>query len=287
MQYLPTTLKFDGSSRISAIAAGSNHVVALDTYGVVHTWGAGQQGQLGRHVPVRRGLNGTRPERLGLRGIVLIGAGTYHSFAVNKEGQVFGWGLNSMGQLGLGEYRAPSEDEGVVWSPTLIETLSPQALGGARVVQISGGEHHTLFLLDDGRVFGCGRVDNSQLGLGPNHPAMSSPTAKESNFIPAPTEITFPAPPDTDENTPNPIVHVSANGRHNLAVSRSGHAYSWGFGNTCQLGLGMDTEEQQTPDRIRWKNSDAEWIIEGAEAGGQHCILLVRKKEPMVNGHGA
>jgi hypothetical protein len=38
--------------------------------------------------------------------------------------------------------------------------LSPEALGGGRrVMSISGGEHHSLFLLSDGSVWGCGWSD--------------------------------------------------------------------------------------------------------------------------------
>lgn len=33
----------------------------------------------------------------------------------------------------------------------------------------SGGEHHTIFLFNDGSVSGCGRNDSSQIGLGDDH----------------------------------------------------------------------------------------------------------------------
>lgn len=276
IQYLPVELKFEGSPSIAAVVAGSNHVLALTTQGIVYAWGAGQQGQLGRRLPERRKLNGTKPERLALRKIVIIGAGSYHSLAVNQDGHVFGWGLNSMGQLGLGDQRD------IAWAPTEIKALSVDTLRGARVVQIEGGEHHTLFLLDDGRVFGCGRIDNHQLGLGSNHPAMNTATAKESHCIHTPTEISFPPPPGTGEGTFNPIAHISTSGHSNMAASRSGHSYSWGFSNSSQLGLGPDIDDQPTPERIRWKNSE-DWRVEGVMVGGQHCILLARRKEMPAN----
>lgn len=241
----------------------------------MYAWGASQHGQLGRRLPERLRLNGTKPERLSLRGIVTVGAGAYHSFAVNQDGRVFGWGLNSMGQLGL------EDRQDIVWAPTEIRALSPNTLGGARVLQIQGGEHHTIFLLDDGRVFGCGRIDNHQLGLGSDHPATNTTTAKEHHCIRTPVEISFPPPPDTGEGTFNPIAHIGTHGHFGLAVSRSGHVYSWGSSNTAQLGLG-NIETQETPERIRWKNSD-HWRVEGVMAGGQHCILLARRKEMVAN----
>ena len=44
--------------------------------------------------------------------------------------------------------------------------------GSVRVVAITAGQHHSLFLLSDGRVFGCGRCDGCELGLDASHPAM-------------------------------------------------------------------------------------------------------------------
>lgn len=63
-------------------------------------------------------------------------------------------------------------DEDIIQVPTVVDALDPSLHDGAKVVEISGGEHHTLFLLDNGEVWGCGRCDGAQLGLGEQHPAM-------------------------------------------------------------------------------------------------------------------
>ena len=41
-----------------------------------------------------------------------------------------------------------------------------EALEGKGVVQLSGGEHHSLALTEEGQVYAFGRGDSSQLGLG-------------------------------------------------------------------------------------------------------------------------
>lgn len=193
-------------------------------------------------------LNGTRPDSLHLREAVVIGTGSFHSFAVLRNGEVYAWGLNQYGQLGL-ENPVPKsgERETIFWAPTLIDELTPDALGGARVIQISGGEHHTLFLLDDGRVFGAGRVDSSQLGLAQDHPAMKEAKEEERDYIAIPVYIPFPPPPTANDQTPelpayvegaevtNPIAKISVGGRSSLAVSRTGHIYSFGYGASCQV----------------------------------------------------
>jgi regulator of chromosome condensation len=207
-------------------------------------------GTLGRKIVERRILNGTRPDQLHLRKIVAIGSGWYHSFAVDVDGDVFAWGLNQYGQLGI-EVPDPShgDNSNVIWTPTEIPELSPSALGGARVVQIDGGEHHTLFLLSDGRVFGTGRIDSSQLGLPADHPAINEAKKNEKDYVAPPTRISFPPSPTKDEPNPvlppysesaekeikNPISKISVSGRGNLVISEAGYAYSWGYGASCQV----------------------------------------------------
>lgn len=271
-------------------------------------WGNGQQAQLGRRIIERRKTNALVPERLALRKIVLIGTGSYHSFAVDKDGRVYAWGLNSLHQTGVSE--EDGGDEPIIWSPTEVTSLSPKALGGRRIVQISGGEHHTLFLLSDGTVYGCGRCDGFEIGLGEDHPLMQEISANRKAmklaaeaegkmfeepdaFIPDPTPIRFPPPPTTSDPNPalppytapkegaapiNPIVQLSAGSRHNLVVSRSGHVYAWGLGSSCQLGLGSDVDHVQVPTRVRSKALDDGWKVDFASSGGQHCALLVTKK---------
>ncbi|KLO20338.1 RCC1/BLIP-II protein [Schizopora paradoxa] len=294
------------------VACGTDHVLALTVHGTVYVWGNGQQAQLGRRIIERRKVNGLSPERLAIRRIVYVAAGNFHSFAISETGAVYAWGLNNMRQTGVEDLEEGDED--IVWTPTEVASLSPTALGdGRRVVQISGGEHHTLFLLNDGSVYGCGRCDGFELGLPDDHPEIlaleadasgndstsSTASAPRASCVAKPTLISFPPPPTpSDPNPklppyklyiltpiPNPIAHISAGTRHNLAVSREGHAYSWGLGQSCQLGLGSSIEDQKTPARLRshlLDELDSEkngwnWTVENASAGGQHCVLVARK----------
>lgn len=41
----------------------------------------------------------------------------------------------------------------------------------------------------------------------------------------------------------NPIAHISAGTRHNLAVSKSGHVYAWGLGREWNR-VGVELESQ-------------------------------------------
>jgi regulator of chromosome condensation len=277
-------------------------------------WGNGQQAQLGRRIIERRKVNGLVPHRLALRKIRIVGSGSYHSFAVDHKGEVYAWGLNSMRQCGTGL----DEDVITQPTPVPMLSPSKLG-SGRRVVAIAGGEHHTIFLISDGTVYACGRCDGSELGLGLDHPTMKElkerkeagkKAAEEEHvknggkieemaayfvdeFVPEPVQVFFPRPPNTTDSTNSSdpdgppvysdtstrIASISSGTRHNLAVSTTGYAYAWGYGNQCQLGLGPNIEEQGVPKRIRWKGGDA-WKVMKAAAGGQHCLLACVPKEP-------
>jgi len=277
-----------------------------------------------------------------------VGSGSYHSFAVDHKGVVYAWGLNSMRQTGVDSEKGGRE--AIIPIPTPVDALDPKNLGGRTVVSISGGEHHTLFLLSDGSVWGCGRCDGFELGLADDHPAMKEvevrrqeaeqrwrekrakeatkrarealkraakaaavgdarddedneedPNAPQTSekpppmdeYVPEPVPIIFPPPPassnspddptlppwnDSAYRTPpvDPIIHVSAGTRHNLAVTKMGYVYAWGFSTQCALGLGRDVEFAKTPQRVKSKGMEG-WHVEMAAAGGQHCLVLARR----------
>lgn len=69
-------------------------------------------------------------------------------------GQVFSWGANSFGQLGLGK--------------DVLSQLTPTSmcsLTGVAVTQISAGGNHTLVLTLPGLVYCCGANKAGQLGV--------------------------------------------------------------------------------------------------------------------------
>lgn len=167
------------SVEFADVVCGSDHVLALTTDGCVYIWGNSQQGQLGRRVTPRHPINGLEPERLGIRNIVTIGASAYNSYVVDKNGKVFVWGLNTFKQCGL---RGPMANEDIISTPTEIKSLSPAQNNGARVIQITGGEHHSLFLFDDGSVWGCGRTDGAELGICEDHPAHEGLKARKEEI---------------------------------------------------------------------------------------------------------
>jgi len=83
-----------------AIAAGSNHSLAVTADGSVWAWGWGVDGQLGDGTSSNR----STPIRLtDIGAIIGVAAGTYHSLALASDGTVWGWGHSyDGGQVGDG-----------------------------------------------------------------------------------------------------------------------------------------------------------------------------------------
>ncbi|KAJ3722581.1 regulator of chromosome condensation 1/beta-lactamase-inhibitor protein II [Lentinula raphanica] len=273
-QFIPVSILNESLShrpgdaeKISDITAGVNHLLVLTTHGNIYTWGAGEQAQLGRKVLERRKIHGTVPEKVSLgsrtRKAKVIGAGSFHSFAVDDKGDVWGWGLNSMGQVGIG---SASEEDAQVQLPTKVERLSKEALDGDVVVQISGGEHHTLFLTQSGKVFAVGRSNAGQIGLPDDDPAFKD--RADPDFVTEPVQVKFP---DDDD----PVVHISVGTHNNLATTKDGALYCWGQG--TQGELGVSDVEVKTP-RMIVRREGGSWAAIKVACGGQHTLGLFRKK---------
>ncbi|KAJ9142358.1 Protein pim1 [Pleurostoma richardsiae] len=271
VQMIPTLLP--EPKKVVQLACGSNHVMALDNKGKVLTWGCPEQNQLGRRCVLRDiKESALRPGGVGLkRGVHVqkLACGSYHSFALDKKGQVYAWGLNNFGELAIEE--GAGEDDACVLEATYIKALS-----GHKIIDIVGGEHHSLACTDDGKVITWGRVDGGQCGVPKsylNHDNAIYDARGFPRILMKPTVL---------EGVSNAI-SVAAGTDNSFALTSAGQAYSWGFSTNYQTGQGT-TDDIETPALV--DNSavrDKKLVYAGC--GGQFSILAsVDEDTPMTNG---
>jgi regulator of chromosome condensation len=249
-------------SKIVQLAAGSNHILALDSSKKrVMAWGSGQQCQLARKLIERNNEASLIPQGIGSlgRGVhpVKVACGSYHSFAINEHGQVYAWGLNNYGELGLD--LDSGEDGGTVLRPTLVESLSQY-----KIASIAGGEHHSIACTEDGKLLTWGRIDGYQVGMPPET------FTKENTIYDEHDKPRILKEPTVVQGIP-PIAFVAAGTDHSIAITRDGQAYSWGFSVSYQTGQGTD-DDIKVPtliDNTAVRGKTLTW----AGAGGQYSML--------------
>lgn len=112
----PTPLMFAGD--VDALALGTEHGVLVDGDGVLHTWGSNEYLQTLRPPPfptmegcVGDGAGPSSPTRVETDNRwTSVAAGSYHTCAVDHEGELHCGGRDHVGQLGQGMVGTPSAE---------------------------------------------------------------------------------------------------------------------------------------------------------------------------------
>jgi len=308
---------------ITAIAAGNTSSLALartsiGAGGQVWAWGTNIWGQLGdgtsagpEHCPVNRrppspsdvcstipvGVAG--PGGTGrLSGIIALAAGDNHMVALRSDGTVWSWGLNDLGQLGIGNSTGPgrckpySNFNAAACSTTPVEAAGPAGQGVLNhVVAIAAGEDYTIAVRSDGSVWAWGSNAFSTLG----QTASWTPQQCNSPFAPVPipcstVPVQVAGPGGAGHLTG--ITAVAANGSplglHILALGAGGTVWAWGQNDQGQLGLGQNTGPQQcTTEHVPCSLTPAQVTGQGGQgtlpnvrgiAAGQAHSLAVQQR---------
>ncbi|KAH3766686.1 ADPribosylation factor subfamily protein [Pelomyxa schiedti] len=147
---------FPKGIKIVLASAGSNHSLAVDSEGRLYSWGCGLAGQLGHadEVSVRIPKMLTFFSTYKVRE---VSCGANHSLVVVEPGQLFSFGDNLHGQLGVGDNEGRN-------TPTFVSCLQSD------VQHVAGGgsnyEAHSLALTFTNGLYGFGSNGHGQLGLG-------------------------------------------------------------------------------------------------------------------------
>ncbi|HIU33113.1 MAG TPA: hypothetical protein IAB02_00990 [Candidatus Pullichristensenella excrementigallinarum] len=225
--------------------------------------------------------------------IECIAAGYGSSFAIDAQGNVWAWGRSDYGQLGFG-------DEESRVTPEKLELDAP-------VKQVAAGDYHTLFLLEDGRLFAAGcNSDFGQLGDGtledssvPVFVMEGVQSAFASMDISAAlledgTVVTWGKNDSgqlgrgEDVSGENPakvelenVIALVGGDRHMGALTAEGELWTWGDNRYGQLGIGEEVEQACTPVQVSLPSK-----VVSVGSGMYHMIALTEDGTVWTWGDG-
>ena len=214
-------------------------------------------------------------------------ASTSSSSGNGSGERLFACGLNSYGQLGLGhcaDVAAPKEVE---------------ALRGLGVAQMAGGSQHCLALTRGGLVFAFGRGDSGQLGLGVGSALAAATDAgtgagagngerERHGAISVGASAFFPVQVAPARLGGSAALQVAANGSTSACVTARGDLFTWGFGESGQLG-NAGAGDENLPFLVNRGPTSSSSASSGGELsnmrvravglGGQHLVALGGPRE--------
>ena len=145
------------AKKVSYISAGDSHTLLTDISTNVFSCGLNVSGQLGigTLTSSSSAMQVKTDASTNLSGVSQVAAGGSHSLAVTSFNNVYAWGANTQGQLGINSNVDASY-------ATLVLTAASATL--SNIVQVAAGTSHSLFLTSTGTVFACGLNTSGQLG---------------------------------------------------------------------------------------------------------------------------
>lgn len=240
---------------VSFVSCGKEHSLAVCPKGRVFAWGADSEGQLGIEefkeiifTPKKiKTLNGVR--------IIQVSCGDYHSLALSEDGQVFSWGKNSQGQLGLGK-DVPSQA-----SPQRVRSLE-----GIPLAQVAAGGAHSFALSLTGTSFGWGNNNAGQLALsGKNVPVESH------------------KPRSVGKLKILDVIYISCGYEHTAVLTQNGKVFTFGDNSFGQLGH-SPTAKKSGPQQVERIGG----LVSQIDCGSYHTLAYVYTTGQVVSfGHGS
>ncbi len=212
------------------VVSPGGHALALLSDGRLFGWGTNRYGQVG---------NGARTDVEGPGEIVFptdasiidVAAGSEHSLAITSAGEIYAWGRNAHGQLGLSGDPIPAE----AVTPQLVAVPSD---GGpvTGFVNVAATDYGSYAVRSTGQVFSWG----------------SGSLGRESVSWP-----TVPEPVTLDGS----VVSMATGRDHVLARTEAGSLYAWGSNYYSQTGTTETPEHVTLPVEV---DGDLVWTLVGA-----------------------
>eukprot|EP00004_Rigifila_ramosa_P002656 TRINITY_DN12746_c0_g1_i1.p1 TRINITY_DN12746_c0_g1~~TRINITY_DN12746_c0_g1_i1.p1 ORF type:complete len:1102 (-),score=245.80 TRINITY_DN12746_c0_g1_i1:32-3277(-) len=277
---------------IVSAACGAEHTLFVTADGAVLALGGNETGQLGLNDDVLERSVPRPIKGLSAIAVLQVSCGSHHSLALTDTGEVYAFGSNRFGQLGLGDTQPRNQ-------PQLVQKLT-----STLIQHIACGESHSTAISASGAVWAWGSSKHGQCGLSSSDALVF--TTPRAVPIPGNEQIAFTACGDvhtlfiTAKNrtllscgsgpgtghthaevvrvpTAVPTIEslsfstVSCGRGFSAAVSADGRLFSWGHNHFGQLGQ-EHTNDSAVPAPVRQLESSR---VVSVAAGQDHCFVLV------------
>ena len=212
---VPTAMSLPGP--VKEIATSNSTEYALLTNGAVYAWGDGTDGQLGDGSSSNsfdQPVKVTFPSGVVIKSPATDAMPIDTALAVDEDGNAWGWGSNSFGQLCQGNKQ---------------EYLTPVEVPLSGITAIAGAFDHALYD-SSGTVEACGGNVNGDLGDG-SKKASSTPVA-----------VTGLGKGD--------VTGLYASYNNSGALLSSGKYFDWGLNAGGQLGDGSSAKSSSVPVQV-------------------------------------
>ncbi|PHT77500.1 hypothetical protein T459_21022 [Capsicum annuum] len=246
---------FDNQS-LRQIACGGAHTLFLTENGRVYASGLNDYGQLGvsddrDYITEPLGVAGLPKE------IVEVSAGYHHSSAITVDGELYMWGRNTNGQLGLGKKAAT-----VLSIPNKVECLN-----GVTIKTISLGFEHSIAVTDKGETLSWGGGQSGRLGHG-HQSGIFGLLKSDSEYTPRLIK----------ELEGLKVKNAAAGMLHSVCISENGSVHIFGERANKKLG-DSEASNNSLPSMV-----DGLPYSEKAACGGYHTCVITDGGELYVWG---
>ncbi|XP_037367395.1 X-linked retinitis pigmentosa GTPase regulator-like [Talpa occidentalis] len=233
----PTCVKALKPEKVVFAACGRNHTIVSTKGGKVYAAGGNNEGQLGLGDTEERNTFHLINFFTSQHKIKQLAAGASTSAALTEDGELFMWGDNSEGQIGLKNLNSVC--------------VPHQVTIGKPISWISCGYYHSAFVTREGKLYTFGEPDGGKLGL-PNQLLVNHRTPQHVSGI------------------CEKVIQVACGGAHTVVLTEK-DVYTFGLGQFGQLGLGpflFETLEPKVVDHIKHQK------ISSIFCGENHTALI-------------
>jgi alpha-tubulin suppressor-like RCC1 family protein len=235
---VPTAMALPG--QVEEVATSNSDEYALLTNGTVYAWGGGQDGQLGNGSTSNsfdRPVQVEFPSGVVIKSLPTDAMPFNTALAVDEQGNAWGWGSNSYGQLCQDNKR---------------KYLKPVEVALSDVTSIAGAFDHALYD-SDGTVYACGGNYDGDLGDG----------SKKASF--APVAVTGLGKGD--------VTGLYAAYADSGALLSNGEYFDWGLNSGGQLGDGRSAKNSMVPVQVSLRAEVAQVALGGSLSNNGQTIV--------------